>query len=375
MMMICTVTILTVLLAYANGANDNGKGVATLVGFGAAAPRRALLWATLTTAIGAAFSFWVAGGMIDAFKARLFAAGTPLDAAFFVAVLAGAMGWVMLATFTGMPVSTTHSIVGGLVGAGLVAFGPSQILWSFLGRGVGLPLLIGPLISLALVYLCAWPIAAIARRYASRCLCVTRADNIDAMTPAGAAVATDNALVQVVTGSVAECAATNAAVTVTTSTTANAVHWLSSGLVGFARGWNDAPKIAALSLVALTATEVANPAAIGFAIVTAAMAIGGYTAGRRVLETMAKKVTPLPLAESLTASMTTALLVSSASWASLPVSTTHVSTGAIVGAGLKNNSAQVKWFKVTEIVLSWLVTLPVAGLVAAAVMRLLRTPL
>jgi PiT family inorganic phosphate transporter len=103
------------------------------------------------------------------------------------------------------------------------------------------------------------------------------------------------------------------------------------------------------------------------------MAIGGYLAGRRVLDTLAKKLTPLPLAESLTASLTTAALVSAASWASLPVSTTHVSTGAIVGAGLKNDPAKVKWGKVTEIVLSWVITLPVAALIAAAVMWGLRT--
>jgi len=87
-----------------------------------------------------------------------------------------------------------------------------------------------------------------------------------------------------------------------------------------------------------------------------------------VLETLAKKLTPLPLAESLTASITTAALVSAASWMSLPVSTTHVSTGAIVGAGLKNNPAAVKWAKVTEIVLSWVITLLVAGIIAAASM-------
>jgi PiT family inorganic phosphate transporter len=149
---------------------------------------------------------------------------------------------------------------------------------------------------------------------------------------------------------------------------ANFIHWTSGGLVGFARGWNDAPKIAALSIVALSDAHFKNPAAIGFAIVTIAMAIGGLVSGRQVLETLARKLTPLPLPESLTASLTTAALVSAASWASLPVSTTHVATGAIVGAGLKNDPSQVKWSKVTEIVMSWLITLPVAGIVGAAAM-------
>jgi len=64
--------------------------------------------------------------------------------------------------------------------------------------------------------------------------------------------------------------------------------------------------------------------------------------------------------------MTTAGLVCLASWKGLPVSTTHVSTGAIIGAGLKNNPAGVKWKKVGEIALSWIITLPAAGLLAAA---------
>jgi PiT family inorganic phosphate transporter len=102
------------------------------------------------------------------------------------------------------------------------------------------------------------------------------------------------------------------------------------------------------------------------------MAAGGLIAGRRVLETLAKKLTPLPLAESLTASLTTAALVMAASRFALPVSTTHVSTGAIIGAGLKNDPAKVKWTKVGEVVLSWVVTLPAAALIAAGAKLVIR---
>src|SRR3954470_11787234 len=117
--------VLVALLAFANGANDNCKGVATLVGYGAARTRAALAWAAVTTAAGAVVSFWLAQGLIKGFSTGLFVKGTPLagNYAFFAAVLAGAFGWVILATRTGMPVSTTHAIVGALTGAGLVAFG------------------------------------------------------------------------------------------------------------------------------------------------------------------------------------------------------------------------------------------------------------
>jgi PiT family inorganic phosphate transporter len=73
-------TVLVALLAFANGANDNCKGVATLVGFGAAKPREALIWATISTTIGSVGSFWLAGGLIKGFSGGgLFAAGTPFN--------------------------------------------------------------------------------------------------------------------------------------------------------------------------------------------------------------------------------------------------------------------------------------------------------
>ena len=309
------VLVLVAALAFGNGANDNGKGVATLVGFGAARPGPALAWATGTTAVGAAASYALAGGLLGRFSTGLFAAGVTPGATVFAAVLVGAIAWVAVATWTGMPVSTTHAIVGGLLGAGVVAYGAGAIRWHLLAASVVAPLVVSPVVALAIVYAVAWPVAVMAGR------------------GRGSAAAT-------------------------------VVHWASGGLVGVARGWNDAAKIAAQGLLA-----VGGPrgVAISFAVVTAAMAAGGLVAGRRVLATLATKVTALPLAESLTASLTTAALVGAASWASLPVSTTQVSTGAIVGAGLKRDPAGVRWSKVGEIVLSWVVTVPAAGLVAAGV--------
>jgi PiT family inorganic phosphate transporter len=363
--MTAALLLFVALLAFANGANDNCKGVATLVGYGAAAPRRALAWATFTTALGSVFSFFVAGGLIKSFSTGLFLKGTPLDTPFYLAVLAGAFGWVMFATRSGLPVSTTHAITGALTGAGLVAFGDEQFQWSFLGEKFALPLAVSPVLSLALVYLITWPVGVVVNRLASRCACVTAEP---ALAPeAGAAVAA--AVPAVVTGEEAACARVGAGVIVSGSRTADVIHWLSSGMVGFARGWNDAPKIAALSLVALKGP---GGMALGFALVTVAMAVGGLVAGRKVLETLATKVTTMPLPESLTASITTAALVSLASWQGLPVSTTHVSTGAIIGAGLKHDARAVKWSKVGEILLSWLITLPVAALLAAAAQALLR---
>lgn len=342
--------VLVALLAYANGSNDNSKGVATLVGYGAATARRALLFAAVTTALGGCVSFWSSGGLLKSFSTGPFAHGVSgLDTAFFTAVLIGAFGWVIFATFTGLPVSTTHAILGSLIGAGLVALGGEKVQWSVLGKSFVVPLVLSPILSLAIVYVMAWPVVWLVERSAR-----TRQVSVERL--AVAVVSGQTTAVPTV-----EVEYESAAHTRRVSPAANAIHWTSGGLIGFARGWNDTPKIAALSLLAFPGRM-----GIGFIVVTIAMAAGGLISGRKVLETMARKLTPLPLTESLTASLTTAALVCLASWKGLPVSTTHVSTGSIIGAGLKNDPAAVKWKKVFEIALSWVITLPAAGLIAAA---------
>src|SRR3954451_16895326 len=164
--LIILLLVLVALLAFANGSNDNGKGVATLVGYGAATPRQALAYATATTLLGAVGSFWFSAGLLKSFSTGLFAAGTPLGHSFFLAVLVGASGWVIFATLTGLPVSTTHAITGSLIGAGLVAFGSSALLWETLGKGFVLPLVLGPIRSLVVVYLLAWPVVWAVNRFA-----------------------------------------------------------------------------------------------------------------------------------------------------------------------------------------------------------------
>jgi inorganic phosphate transporter, PiT family len=368
--MMIALLILLALLAFANGANDNSKGVATLVGYGVATPRQALRWATLTTALGAVFSFWFAGGLVKSFSTGLFAKGTALTPPLFVAVLVGACGWVLLATRTGLPVSTTHAITGALTGAGLVAFGSAKFEWAFLGTKFALPLAVSPLLSLTLVYLFASPVVLLTAWYSRRCACVIVTPGAQPEAAGATAASLEAARLSVVVDETVNCERQPIVAAVQGSSALTGLHWLTSGMIGFARGWNDAPKIAALGVVVLPG---ARGMADSFGIVAAAMALGGLLAGRSVLETLAKKVTALPLPEALTASATTAAMVSLASWNGLPVSTTHVSTGAIIGAGVRNDPCAVHWGKVGEILLSWVVTLPVAALLAAAVMAVLRS--
>src|SRR5215831_16008608 len=137
-------------LAYSNGANDNFKGVATLFGSGTASYRVALAWATVTTLAGSLLALALAGGLVESFKGKgLVPDEVTQDPAFVLAVSLGAALTVLLATCTGLPVSTTHALTGGLLGAGLLA-AAGEVRLATLGGSFVLPLLFSPVVSLLL---------------------------------------------------------------------------------------------------------------------------------------------------------------------------------------------------------------------------------
>jgi len=144
------------------------------------------------------------------------------------------------------------------------------------------------------------------------------------------------------------------------------LHFLSAGAVGLARGLNDAPKIVAL-LIAASALD----AYVGLGFVAVAMAVGGIISARRVAETMSMKITRLNPGQGLTANLITSALVTTASFVSLPVSTTHVSVGSLFGIGMVNGTARKR--TILSILAAWVTTLPTAavfGLIAYAALGL-----
>src|ERR1700686_5411786 len=121
--MTIVILLLAVLaLAYANGANDNFKGVATLFGSGTCSFPKALAWAAVATLAGSFLALVLAHGLVDNFKGKgLVPDEVTRQPTFLLAVALGAGLTVLIATFTGMPISTTHALTGALVGAGLSA--------------------------------------------------------------------------------------------------------------------------------------------------------------------------------------------------------------------------------------------------------------
>jgi PiT family inorganic phosphate transporter len=127
------ISLLTVLvLAFVNGANDVSKGIATLAGSRRATYRQAPAWGTLWTAAGACAAVVISFGLINVFTSSLVAADVLAFSSFPLAVAAGAFIWVLLASVTGLPVSTTHALTGAIVGVALGAGGVESIRWGLL---------------------------------------------------------------------------------------------------------------------------------------------------------------------------------------------------------------------------------------------------
>jgi PiT family inorganic phosphate transporter len=328
---------LTLALAYANGANDVSKGVATLVGSGVTDLRRALRWGTAWTVAGGVTAAFASQGLVAVFSGKGLLAATPGTAS-LVAVAVGAIGWLVIATRTGLPVSTTHSLVGGLVGVAIAAGGTAGVHWAAVVTKIAVPLAVSPLVALTLM-VASYPLIGFAfRRFNRYCVCVEREEQVVLIAGSdcpSAVVARVNAM--------------------------DSMHWLTSGATSFFRGMNDTPKILALGVLAAAAVGIATE--WFFPLVALTMGLGSYVAGRRVTETLAGKVTTIRHDDGFAANLVTSALVGVASFYALPVSTTHVSTGAITGVGVRK--ADVRWGVVRAMAVAWVVTLPVAGIIAA----------
>jgi PiT family inorganic phosphate transporter len=271
-----------------------------------------------------------------------------------------------VASRTGLPVSTTHALTGALVGGGLVAFGSDGLTWSALTQKIVLPLLLSPVLALAISFLFHPMVRLVAERWEGACLCLMPASRALVSVDAHGNTRTlfqATALGQPVLAVPAQC---DRAGLQGLTVGLDSVHWLSSGLASLARGANDTPKIMAMLLLgsAVASWPSMTIQLVTLAAVALAMGLGSYIGGLRVTEVLAEKVTKMNHVEGLSANLTTSSLVLVTATMGLPVSTTHVSSSAIIGIGLLKGLRAVRWATVLDMVLAWVVTLPVAGLLA-----------
>ena len=369
-MWVFAVFVTTVFLAYANGANDNFKGVATLFGSQTTNYNVAIWWATATTFAGSMCSVILADALLKNFSGKGLIPETIADtSSFHIAVALGAALTVILATVTGFPISTTHSITGALTGAGLAAIG-TQLNFAALGKSFFLPLLASPLIATGLgvaIYSLLHYLRTAFKIEKAWCVCLGN----------------QKKLVTVTSGSDRDSLSSLPIPNIAVDTTENcsqrylgnfwgidsqklvdACHFLSAGAVSFARGLNDTPKIVAL-LLGVTAFSIRG----GMLAVGLGMAVGGLLNARKVAMTVSNKITTLNPGKGLAANLVTGFLVIFASRMGVPVSTTHVSVGSIFGVGLVSQTADVGTF--SKVLSSWFLTLPIAAILSSITYGLL----
>ena len=353
-------------LAFANGSNDVSKAVSTLVGSGVTDYRSAIAWGTVWTVIGAGVAAFVASAMIKTFSHGLVQTGIVIEPTVTLAVLIGAILWILFASTTGLPVSTTHALTGAIVGTGLVAFAKEELIWGAIGKKIALPLLLSPFLAFTVSLLIHPAVRALAKKWEGTCLCVMPASRalvaIDLRGETKVLFQTPG-FGQPVIAVPSQCDRAGIQGMVVGLDT---IHWLSSGLASFARGTNDAPKIVAMLLLGSATGTWPNPSSqlLGYGGVAIAMGFGSYFGGIRVTEVLAEKVTRMSHAEGLSANLTTSSLVLASGFLGLPVSTTHISSSAIIGIGLLKGQNNVRWTTVRNMVMAWVVTLPASALLA-----------
>jgi inorganic phosphate transporter, PiT family len=314
--MLPTIFLLGLMLAFANGSNDNFKCVATLYGSKTLSYKQALCLATLVTLAGSLIAIYLSSGLLKSFSGKgIVPTELVSQWQFVLATVAAAASVVLIATRLALPVSTTHSLIGAIVGSGLahsaVGIHGHNLLMKF-----AIPLVFSPFIAITT--------AMIMSPIIIRCI------NAHRFGPR----------------------------------IADKLHVMSAGLVGFSRGLNDAPKIAALLFVSGSMLPL-EQSVKALVVVAFAMAAGGILNGRKVAETMSTKIIDMDHSRGFSANLVTGTVVFSSSLMGLPVSTTHVACGSIMGLGKTNSNT------VQKMVGAWVITLPLAAGIAFIVYSLL----
>ena len=362
-MIYITLFLAACFLSYSNGANDNFKGVATLFGSGTTAFRNAINWATLTTFAGSIAAIFLADTLVKNFSGKgLVPTDLIQNPIFATSIALGAAITVFLATKIGMPISTTHSLVGALVGAGIMAIG-TGFNFGKLTKAFLIPLIVSPLIAGLLSYIVYLIFQNFRKKLGiTKKSCICFEESQVTLQESQLNIAKESYRSLQISTCKKDCdeSYNGRIVGISAERGVNTLHFISAGVVSFARGLNDTPKIVGL-LVIINTLEIKW----GMMAVAFTMAIGGLLNARKVGMNMSKKITPMNNGQGLTANLITGLLVTTASIHGLPVSTTHVSVGSIFGIGSvtkKSNPTMIK-----KILLSWVLTLPVAALVSAIV--------
>jgi len=322
------VVAIALFFDFTNGFHDTANSIATSVSTRALSPRVAVVSAAVLNFAGAFVSIAVAAtiakGIVDpeAITLEVVMAG-----------LVGAITWNLVTWFVGLPSSSSHALIGGMIGSAWASGGPGVVQWEGIKDKVLIPSLLAPFLGVAfafaIILLITW---FIARKSPSK---VNRGFRH----------------AQLVSG----------------------------GFVAFTHGTNDAQKTMGVIALALVATghldaDFTRPPTWVIASSAVAMAAGTYAGGWRIIRTLGQRVAKLEPPQGFAAETATATILWLTAHYGFPVSTTHTISGSVLGAGATRRFSAVRWGVAGNIVLAWVITIPAAALVAGGMELLTRVP-
>ena len=308
------------LFDFLNGLHDAANSIATVVSTRVLRPQYAVAWAAFFNFI--AFLFFglhvaetIGKGIVDA---------DIVNAAVIFSALVGAIVWNIVTWALGIPSSSSHALIGGLLGAGVSKAGIGAVVWPGVIKttfGIFLAPMLGMFVALVLVLLISWLFRRANANSAERIFRRTQL--------------------------------------------------FTAALYSLGHGGNDAQKTMGIIAVLLYSQHMLQGGFhVPFWVILAcqaAMGLGTLMGGWRIVHTMGSKITRLTPAQGVCAELGGSIMLFSATWLGIPVSTTHTITGSIMGVGAARRASAVRWGLAGNIVIAWVVTLPASAAVAALV--------
>ena len=312
---------------FTNGFHDTANSIATSVSTRAMSPRAAVLSAAVLNVLGAFVSLEVAATVA---KGIVIPEVITLDVV--LAGLVGAITWNLVTWYMGLPSSSSHALVGGVLGSAIAASGTDVVKWGGLREKVLIPSLIAPFAGLVIAAALMIGITWVIRRRAPG----------------------------------------------TVNRVFRRLQLVSGGFVAFTHGTNDAQKTMGIIALALIASGHLAPDADPplWVIVSAALAMGAgtYAGGWRIIKTLGTRIAKLDPPQGFAAQTACASILWTTAHYGFPVSTTHTISGSVMGAGASRRLSAVRWGVAGTIVMAWVMTIPCAALVGASMELVTRLP-
>jgi inorganic phosphate transporter, PiT family len=322
------VVVVALFFDFTNGFHDTANSIATTVSTRAMSPRAAVAMAAILNVAGAFVSFEVAATI-----AKDIVDQEAITLSVVLAGLVGAITWNLVTWFYGLPSSSSHALIGGMLGSAVVAAGWDVVNWEGLREKVLVPSLLAPFLGVAIAFALILAITwIVARRRPARVNWFFRRAQL-----------------------------------------------LSGGFVAFTHGTNDAQKTMGIIALALVASghlgaDFERPPL--WVIVSAALAMGAgtYAGGWRIIRTLGTRIAKIDPPQGFAAQTACAGILWATAHNGFPVSTTHTISGSVLGAGAVKGFSAVRWGVAGNILLAWVLTIPMAALVGAGMQLVTRVP-